>query len=100
MDMSTYTEIPTIGAAKRLGVQWNPWMDDWFTSWSPRNSNSNAEGTWDHWVVLALSILADPLTKLVNPEAASLVEGFSIPGRYDESPVTLTEAQLQERHQR
>ena len=36
---NAFEEIPAIGAARRCGVQWTPWMGDWFTSWSPRNSN-------------------------------------------------------------
>ncbi|NKU06949.1 hypothetical protein GS872_02025 [Rhodococcus hoagii] len=63
-----FNEIPALSSGKRCGVQWTPWMDDWFTSWSPRNGNNHAEGPWDHWVDLALRILADPMTKLVRPE--------------------------------
>jgi hypothetical protein len=44
-----YEEIPLIHTAKRLGVRWTPWMDDWFVAWSPRNHNTNAEGPWDQW---------------------------------------------------
>lgn len=57
-----FEEIPAIGAGRRCGVQWTPWMGDWFTSWSPRNSNNNAEGCWADWVVLAEKILAHPMT--------------------------------------
>ena len=56
-------------AGKRCGLVWAPWMGDWFTSHSPRNDNSHAEGYWDHWVDLALMILRDPLTKIVRPGA-------------------------------
>lgn len=66
--MDSFDEVPVIGAAKRLGVQWCPWMEDWFTSWSPRNSNNNAEGTWEEWANLAARILAHPFTEKVSPE--------------------------------
>ena len=54
-----------ITAAKRLGVQWAPWMGDWFTSYSPRNDTTHAEGPWEHWVTVAQLILNDPLAELV-----------------------------------
>jgi hypothetical protein len=65
-----YEEKEIFAAAKRCGIRRCPWMTDgdWFTSWSPRNSNSNAEGTWAHWVNLAAFILSHPATKEVNPE--------------------------------
>lgn len=43
-------------------------MGDFFTSWSPRNSNNLAEGPWDQWVDLALMILNDPMTDIVRPD--------------------------------
>ncbi len=61
--INDYEERPVIQAAKRCGVQWCPWMGDWFTSWSPRNDNRNAEGTWEDWVTLAKAILAHELTR-------------------------------------
>lgn len=69
-----YEEIAVHGGGKRCGMQWTPWMVDWFTSWSPRNDNNNAEGPWDHWVDLALLILRDPLTAIVRPAAHAAVE--------------------------
>jgi hypothetical protein len=63
-----YEEIGAIRGAKRLGVSWCPWMGDWFTSWSPRNGNNNAEGTWFQWAHLAARILAHPFTQKVAPE--------------------------------
>lgn len=66
---SDYEEEPVIEAGKRCGLQWTPWMGDFFTSWSPRNSNNLAEGPWDHWVDLALHILAHPFTQIVRPDA-------------------------------
>ena len=66
-----WDEEATIGAAKRLGIQMPVWMGgDWFTSWSPRNSNNNAEGQWCQWVHLARLILAHPLTAEHMPEFA------------------------------
>lgn len=92
-----YEEIPAINAAKRCGVQWTPWMGDWFTSWSPRNSNSNAEGTWDHWVDLAIKILQDPLTAIVRPVAHETARSLAAIGFYSESGRELTEGELRGR---
>lgn len=85
IDAMGYEEVAVYGAGKRCGVQWDPWMGDWFTSWSPRNSNSNAEGPWDHWVDLALLILRDPMTAIVRPEAHAAVEGVKEVGFYSDS---------------
>lgn len=61
-------ELVGIYAAKRLGVeQWQK-GEDWFTSWSPRNANTNAEGTWAEWVTLARMILDHPRTKAMENE--------------------------------
>lgn len=92
-----YEEIPAINAAKRCGVQWTPWMGDWFASWSPRNSSSNAEGTWDHWVDLAIRILQDPLTALVRPDAHETARGLAAIGFYSEPGRELTDTELRER---
>lgn len=72
-DSLGYNEIAVHEGGKRCGVQWTPWMGDWFTSWSPRNDNNNSEGHWDHWVDLAIQILADPLTKIVRPGVHQVV---------------------------
>lgn len=68
--MGEPTEIKTFAASKRCGIQQCPWMTngDWFTSWSPRNDNNNAEGTWHHWANLAAFILSHPATQAVAPE--------------------------------
>ncbi|SOE25644.1 hypothetical protein [Streptomyces sp. OK228] len=89
-----YEEVPAIQGGKRCGVQWAPWMDDWFTSWSPRNSNNNAEGPWDHWVDLAIKILADPMTAIVRPEAHAVAVTLDQHDFYDETQRDLTEAEL------
>lgn len=94
---ATYTEIPVISASKRCGVRHDPWVGDWFTSWSPRNSNSNAEGTWDHFVDLALAILHDPLTAIVRPEAQAAVADVKPIGFYTESARDLTEDEVRAR---
>ena len=47
----------SIEAAKRCGIEQCEWMPGWFTSWSPRNDNQNAEGVWSDWVTLAQDIL-------------------------------------------
>lgn len=47
----------TIEAGRRLGVERSGWLTGWFTSWSPRNDNSNAEGSWSEWVELAHAII-------------------------------------------
>lgn len=93
-------EIPVVGAAKRCGVQWTPWMGDWFTSWSPRNDNNNAEGTWEHWVNLALGILQDEMTASIAPEvfvaAHHYLPRFD-PKKYADSDRLLSETELRAR---
>lgn len=92
--MNDYEEVSVINAGKRCGVQWQPWMDDWFTSWSPRNSNNNAEGPWDHWVDLAIQILQDPMTAIVRPDAFEAAKQLTAIEFYDEVGRDLTEAEL------
>lgn len=92
-----FEEIPVTSAGKRLGVQWMPHMGDWFTSWSPRNCNSNAEGPWAQWVDLALRILLDPMTAIVRPDARAAVAGLDLRDFYDESDAPLTEEMLRQR---
>jgi hypothetical protein len=93
----SFEEIETISAAKRCGLNWNPWMGDWFTSHSPRNDNHNAEGTWDHWVDLAVKILQDPLTAIVRPEAHRAGWTLAVYGFYSETNRGLTDEELAER---
>ena len=83
------------GAAKRCGMTWAPWMGDWFNAYSPRNGNSNAEGSWEHWVTLAQLILNDPLTAIVRPEVFQAVP--VPPRRYDETERNLTDDELEAR---
>lgn len=94
---SEYEEVPAVSAGKRCGVQWTPWMSDWFTSWSPRNSNNHAEGPWDHWVDLAIRILQDPMTAKVRPEAHALAQQLTAGDLYDAANTYLTEDELRER---
>lgn len=89
-----FDEVPAVQSAKRCAMAWNPWMGDWFTSYSPRNHNHNAEGTWDHWVELALGILSDPLTAIVRPEAHAAVAGLPRHHFYSESERLLTGDEL------
>jgi hypothetical protein len=89
-----FTEVPAVGAARRCGVEWTPWMGDWFTSWSPRNGNSNAEGAWSHWVRLAQRILNDPLTAIVSPDLYGAVPEPT--GDYDDDR-KLTDLELRAR---
>lgn len=102
MDLSNgdYDGIPVEESGKRIGVQWTPWMGDWFTSWSPRNSNSNAEGPWAHWVDLAVRVLQDPMTKLVRPDAAEAIAGLERRSFYSDADRYLTEDELRERFKR
>lgn len=86
--------IEGIVSAKRCAIVWTPWMGDWFTSHSPRNGNSNAEGTWDHWVSLALSILQHPMTEVVRPEAHAAVREVENIEFYDESARELSDDEL------
>jgi hypothetical protein len=97
MSYLEFREVPVFASGKRCGVQWAHWMDDWFTSWSPRNSNNNAEGPWDHWVDLALMILQDPMTAKVRPEAQAAVKNVQTKDFYDEADTYLTEEDLAER---
>lgn len=97
MAHSEYGEVAALSAGKRCGVQWTPWMGDWFTSWSPRNSNNHAEGPWDHWVDLAIQILQDPMTALVRPEAHKLAKGMEVKDFYTETGRDLTDAELEAR---
>lgn len=89
--------IEAVHAGKRCALDWAPWMGDWFHSSSPRNDNSHAEGPWDHWVDLAIGILADPLTAKVHPEAHIAVAALATRNFYDEANVELTDADLVER---
>lgn len=93
----TYEEVPALSGGKRCGVQWAPWMGDWFTSWSPRNDNMNAEGPWDHWVDLAIQILKDPMTATVRPEVYELAQAMHTAGLYDETGHDLTDDELESR---
>lgn len=62
----------SIEAAKRCGIEECEWMPGWFTSWSPRNDNQNAEGVWSDWVALAHEILeADAAAITLATGAAS-----------------------------
>lgn len=92
--MYEYEEVPAVKAGKRCGVQWTPWMGDWFVSWSPRNSNSNAEGPWAHWVDLAVRILQDPMTAKVRPDAHEAVKALESRDFYDETDRPLSDDEL------
>src|SRR5690606_4831178 len=89
-----FEEIEVVCAGKRCGVDWVPWMGDWFVSSSPRNDNNNAEGPWDHWVDLALGILQDPLTAKVRPQAHAAVSGLPRNNFYSEANTYLTDEDL------
>lgn len=95
MNFGDFEEEPVHAAGKRCGVQWAPGMGDWFTSWSPRNDDNNAEGFWDHWVDLALAILRDPLTEIVRPEV--YWPDTPIRDFYDEAGRYLTKDELNAR---
>lgn len=92
-----FDEPVVLESGKRIGVTWAPWMGDWFVSYSPRNSNSNAEGYWDHWVDLALHILADPLTAIVRPEVHDPELAKKTQHFYDQANRTLTASELRAR---
>ena len=47
---------PAVGA-RMLAMCRSKWLEDWWISYSPRNDNQNAEGTWEEWVSLASKIL-------------------------------------------
>lgn len=86
--------IKGIAYAKRLTIQHTPWMGDWFTSHSPRNDNSNAEGQWGQWVNLAVSILQHPATAITDPEAHQAAQGLTVHRYYSEVGRTLTDDEI------
>ena len=86
--------IKGIESAKRLNIVWTPWMGDWFVSNSPKNDNSHAEGQWDQWVQLAVSILQHPATEIVRPEVHTAVQGIKNTSFYSETGRGLTEEEL------
>ncbi len=94
---SAFDYVDVHAGGKRCGLRWAPFMGDWFTSWSPRNDNSNAEGHWDHWVDLALHILRDPMTAKVRPAAHAAVAGVEPLNLYTETGADLSYEDLAER---
>lgn len=68
---------------------------DWFVGYSPR-SDGPGEGSWDHWVELALQILHHPATAIVYPEAHAAVASVKERDYYNEQPNDLTPAQIRE----
>lgn len=56
-----------VKAGKRLAIHQEGW-EGWWTSYSPRNGNNNAEGQWCQWVHLARLILADERTRKEMPK--------------------------------
>lgn len=94
MDELDEKGIPGIQSAKRLGMTWVPWMGDWFASHSPRNGNSNAEGPWEHWVQLAVSILQHPATGRVRPDAHAAVQGLENTRLYTTTSRDLTDDEI------
>jgi hypothetical protein len=95
-DWEQFEEVPLDdGSSKRCGVSWAPWMGDWFISYSPRNGNSNAEGTWDHWTQLAIAILQHDATAIVRPEAHEAVKNLTNTSYYSESGRQLEKEELE-----
>lgn len=92
--MNEFDEVPVFAAGKRTGLQHTPWMGDWFTSWSPRNDNNNAEGPWDQWVDFAQKVLSHPATKIVRPGV--YIENPNIGDFYDSAGRELTEDEIAE----
>lgn len=87
--------IKGLAGAKRCTIAWTPWMGDWFVSRSPRNGNSNAEGSWEHWTELALSILQHPATALVRPDVHAAVQGVEVHSRYSETERPLSDEEIE-----
>lgn len=82
-----------IKGGKRLGIAHSDSLEDWFTSFSPRNDNCNAEGQWGQWAHMAAQILAHPLTRIAAPE----LYRPELPWRhdlYDETPNEVTKEQI------
>ncbi|MCT2177440.1 hypothetical protein M3F63_07125 [Brachybacterium muris] len=95
--MNNYDEqyIRGLKGSKRASIVWAPWMGDWFVSHSPRNGNDCAEGTWDHWVQVAVSILQHPATAIVRPEAHEAVAGVANTDFYSESGRGLSDEEVE-----
>lgn len=93
-DPDSMVEIEVLQSGKRCGVWHDPWMGDWFTSWSPRNDNSNAEGPWAHWVDLAVRILRDPMTAIVRPDAHRAAQQLEPRAFYADADRGLSTAEL------
>ena len=95
--MNEYEEqhIRGIKSSKRASIVWTPWMGDWFVSHSPRNGNEHAEGTWDHWVQVAVSILQHPATAIVRPEAHEAVADVTNTDFYSESGRDLSNEEVE-----
>ena len=89
-----WNEYDICEAAKRCGIRRPGWMGDWFTSWSPRNDNMNAEGTWAHWCNLAAFILSHPATEKAAPHLFQPELKFD-PKMYASGPV-LTEDEIEQ----
>lgn len=87
---------PMPSGGKRLSIERSEWLNDWFVSHSPRNSNSNAEGPWDHWVDLAIQILQHPATELVYPEAHAAVKDVVSRNFYSGTGRDLTQTECDE----
>lgn len=81
---------------KRLSMEKSEYLNDWFMSFSPRNSNSNAEGPWDHWVDFAIQILQHPATAIVRPDAhVAAHQHLHAEGFYDETSRDLSEEEIE-----
>ena len=91
---------PIIFAAKRLGIRRHDGLPTWFCSWSPRNENYCAEGTWQDWMELALDILQHPLTQAVAPDlhTAATALGLGGPGPWTNPTVAGVNAAVQLGH--
>ena len=46
-----------LSAGRRLAIVKSNSIENWYFSYSPRNDNTHAEGTWEEWVELAKEIL-------------------------------------------
>lgn len=95
MSDTEYQPVSGVEKTKRASVARAPWMGDWFVSHSPRNDNSHAEGPWDHWVQVALSILQHPATAIVRPEAHQAVSQVANTSFYSETGRALTDEELE-----
>lgn len=65
-DMTMDGDEIIIRTGRRLALCKTDAISNWYVSYSPRNDNCNAEGTWEEWVALAKKIIEIDQSKEVD----------------------------------